>query len=814
MTAFAPEETTTRTDRDASTAPDAAQPDATAERPFIRYVLVVHGMGEARQNETVLGVVSRFADARYQAAARRAPPGGTSEVITLGMACGQTGTCGPAGYCVASNSADGRPWLEFRGIPTTPDGTHAGPFIGEASDANGENLRFVDIHWNDLLRKAYPEVGQEPETWIAGLLGRLRRKSLAADGGPSAPPRWALEILGAIGDTLPLVRLWTKYKAAALDETIFGSFLGDVQLYGEHAQTRGAAVRRFHQIVCGVEQEHARRHPGVAARYTVIAHSLGTVMAMDALIYAHATWAAKIGTDAPADSPNLPMPGYLSNADRKRLRTDFPTGGDRRALGELCFLDTTWASRVDAFVTLGSPIDKFLLIWWLNYEHFVRLDWLTTRARKIPHFNYCELQDPVGHRLDVAQGAPAFDAIFEQRDDVVYSRHAIPGLAHVAYWRDQALFDRILRRAVDEVGGAPPAQEPAVQWFDDAVFRRGLWIMFFGVPLAFAIPNAFLFTWAYFSNSWHVGAMAAASFFGVAMVGRYVVDLIVWWRQVLASKSRIKAIIGTSTACSPAKILGAAKVAMQANQASTAPSAGHDLRSEPPEILEARTKIEQRTWHLVLTVEFGALLLCVGLVVVYLVTAPRNADHPIASAFETIRWQRLTWIVAVAVACAAAWEWLYGRPANATWQRTARAECEGMRAEQVDFALARQSRLFATGSESDSRAVGFLAVAVVIAFVVAGAWIHQQDNREKKKPPAERAQRREPHAPIDPLFTAAAAAGSISIVFGYLRRQQREIARRIAADRDEQGQLKPIDFRQYTSQAVNRSTRPPSAARP
>ena len=37
-----------------------------------------------------------------------------------------------------------------------------------------------------------------------------------------------------------------------------------------------------------------------------------------------------------------------------------------------------WIRNVDAFVTLGSPIDKYLVLWWHNYEHLVppRTTWV------------------------------------------------------------------------------------------------------------------------------------------------------------------------------------------------------------------------------------------------------------------------------------------------------------------------------------------------------------------------------------------------------------------------------------------------------
>ena len=51
----------------------------------IRYIIVVHGIGDQRKNETVLNVVNRFAEAR------QAEKLDNLEILTLGRATGQTG---------------------------------------------------------------------------------------------------------------------------------------------------------------------------------------------------------------------------------------------------------------------------------------------------------------------------------------------------------------------------------------------------------------------------------------------------------------------------------------------------------------------------------------------------------------------------------------------------------------------------------------------------------------------------------------------------------------------------------------------------
>ena len=75
-------------------------------------------------------------------------------------------------------------------------------------------------------------------------------------------------------------------------------------------------------------------------------------------------------------------------------------------------------------MTLGSPIDKFLMLWWLKYRYLLKSRfWCQpNRSTKISHFNYCDELDPVGHNLDVAHCTPAYKAVLERCEDVVFNR--------------------------------------------------------------------------------------------------------------------------------------------------------------------------------------------------------------------------------------------------------------------------------------------------------------------------------------------------------------------------------------------------------
>jgi predicted ribosomally synthesized peptide with SipW-like signal peptide len=497
-------------------------------------------MGEARKNETAIDVVSRFAEARSP---RPWPP--PDDVLTLGNAFGDGRYDAPAGGCRFDvPRPDGLPWVEFEGIPWDPGRPPNGPFLGRANPTgDGTNLRFVDLHWGDLLADDYPHVGQDPNAWANGLLGRLIRRDadLRENRGRPGLPFWSIRILEVLRETIALVHGFTRLRAQELDDLVFTKYLGDVQVYAEYAHNRGRAVRRFHEHLDRLERAHDERErsrsdgPPRPARYSVIAHSLGTVLSFDALLYARARMAFRTGLAGGV--PNFPFPGYVTDAERDRLRQAARAArGARETLpDELSFLDTNWARRVDTFTTLGSPVDKFLFIWWLNYQYLGSAAWVSDSdpGRRILHFNYSDEQDPVGHRLEEVAKTPAYGAVFRSGADVVFNRYALPGLAHVQYWKDLDLFRWILKVAVDR----PPDPGPAPAWFDPKVYRRVLLLSYTVVPWLVVLVLAFGTTWAWFTDSVHSAALISVGLYFVGLAGRHLIDLVLWWRQLLRAKA-------------------------------------------------------------------------------------------------------------------------------------------------------------------------------------------------------------------------------------------------------------------------------------
>ena len=521
------------------------------ESEYVTYVIVVHGIGEQRKNETVISVVNRFAEAR-----RDADDDDNRDVLTLGQASGQTG--------LSKVPTNEQPWMEFDGIPANPNRRPLKIFLGETS-STGDNLRFVDLCWSDIMQDSMPKVVQKVDVWAKGLLGRLLRKHEAAihsDASDAEVPFWIRRVLFLLVDTLLLLQFCMKFRFKEMEELLFAKFLGDVQQYGEYSRCRGRAVRRFHKMMAKIEAVHkereSKRDSPRTARYVIIAHSLGSIMSFDALLYAHAALRVR-----GANTAKWAFPGYLRVDDkveineaedfkrlcelRKKTNKSVQENDDLKDLEDkLIFLDTKWIWRVQSFVTLGSPIDKYLMLWWLNYRYLLNHhDWFErdvpdvqtcnrlgpVRKSLIDHFNYCDELDPVGHNLDVAHKTTAYRAVFQPKEDIVFNRYEVPGAAHNKYWADQGLFKWILARAVDKTTGKLP------KWFDRKAYRKLLRKIYDWAPWAAVASTFFTVSLALLAESRHTVAIAAVAFAVVVLLGKRLIDLSIWWRQIQRQKS-------------------------------------------------------------------------------------------------------------------------------------------------------------------------------------------------------------------------------------------------------------------------------------
>ena len=257
--------------------------------------------------------------------------------------------------------------------------------------------------------------------------------------------------------------------------------------------------------------------------YTIIAHSLGTIMSLDALFYALVDQEIRTGQRT-SKSPNLPFPGYYTEEDIS-------------AENKIDFTNTRWIERVQNFVTLGSPIDKYLLMWWLNYGYLLHPgNWATSIRTQINHFNYSDELDPVGHNLDIVAQTPGFKKFFKTKIDVVFNRYSVFGVAHNKYWEDNELFRAIYKNTIDR--NSEEVSYEIVERFKPGKYFRLIFTTYFLTPLTLGVIAAMSFEWfALSGHPFQTKAIALVVLTCTLWLGNKVIKILVLGRQV----QRIKA---------------------------------------------------------------------------------------------------------------------------------------------------------------------------------------------------------------------------------------------------------------------------------
>ncbi|MEP6934985.1 MAG: hypothetical protein ABI988_13765, partial [Nitrospirota bacterium] len=507
------------------------------------YVIVVHGMGVQKESVTAYEVIHRFAEVRKgQNLTYRnlLPPSLSSQSVLSGM---------------------GHGWAEFRGIPIDPT-DDTGPFDGlPPTGTSGRNFRFVDLRWSQILAEDEKDYACEMRQWAEAL-----REKFSTITPHKFRPAWAGPLLQQIEDSGLTVKAALTYFQPTLSTLIFDNILGGIHLYGDYARTRGKAVRHFHFVldeICLRDfADWCRYEKGGYSTYqlpafTVIGHSLGSIMSYDALIYAFARKDIRDNSQRPRHPcPSLPFPAYIEPAKSEKdvwenLFTQLERLDEDWRQYKLKYdvPDTTppvplnlWRNCVKEFITLGSPIDKFHALWYQNYLHMGfpgqedipstwANDWIETPQRKIIHFNLCDEQDPVGHHLDLAHSTKNYKEVFDATTpvayrDITFRRYPVPGLAHIEYWRDRQLFEGILHHVM----GLNPTTHPRDKGYFahttfrelEGTYRKILVWAYFRIPLIAAMATGGLLIYG-------LGGLTYSGF-SIGSVLALLAAIVVWWR--------------------------------------------------------------------------------------------------------------------------------------------------------------------------------------------------------------------------------------------------------------------------------------------
>jgi hypothetical protein len=274
-----------------------------------------------------------------------------------------------------------------------------------------DHLAFAEVYWAKIPRDVVGDQHtiEESKKWAGTLVERLRlewhlsgknTKCVEADYD-----RIRLVVEEMIQTLAVLERLSFLAAQAGLFtfdlKKLLENYLGDVQIVAEFDSSRKTILEAFEKTMTEVSIQYP------AAEVYVIAHSEGTVVSLLGLLA----------------------------AGRQHPPPD-------------------WLGQVRGFMTLGSPLDKHLILWPGLFG-----DEPPSRAFRatagIEWRNYYDRGDPIGFDLERVRqwiGANGWDKVFSfsAADDFGFVRYPFPGKAHVDYWNDPEVFGHFIETVVKE----------------------------------------------------------------------------------------------------------------------------------------------------------------------------------------------------------------------------------------------------------------------------------------------------------------------------------------------------------------------------
>ena len=331
-----------------------------------------------------------------------------------------------------------------------------GPSIFDAQRFTGVSIRSETRQL--ILQK--PE-GNAPLALNMRLLEEAYRQEISRK--QIIPPDFTLasEVLDEIIETIYVLEnlFFIADKAGVFKfdlRRVLEEYLGDVQIVTEFAYHRTDIVGRFHRAMEEIYKKQCDLlNPEV--RLHIVAHSEGTVVSFLGLLLAMSTQ-----TVIPEDSSGKPKAEICPPGQ-------FPE----------------WLKNVKGYMTIGSPIDKHLLLWprlWAELDPQKANQLFANEP--IRWRNYYDYGDPVGFMLDSARlwldkkECTSFQ--FRDQDDFGFARYLVPGEAHNEYWNDSDVFEHFITDVVRKPNGVSKESTPP----------RTRWHIFFLSPL---LPYLFSF---------------------------------------------------------------------------------------------------------------------------------------------------------------------------------------------------------------------------------------------------------------------------------------------------------------------------------
>ncbi len=289
-------------------------------------------------------------------------------------------------------------------------------FWGTPPDPPIQELGFAEVYWAGIPREQVKlgYILEESKRWAKTVIERFRAHAKDAEMDISKETYSLIDtVLEEMIETIAILERLTflAEKAGVFKFDLNGllvNYLGDVQLVTEFTFFRDQILTEFDNVMDAIMQNNSD------ADIYIVAHSEGTVVSFKGLLKAMC---------------NTRKPG------------------------------SDWIKNVRGLMTIGSPIDKHIILWPELWEDVKTPDKNLKLKEKIPWRNYYDYGDPVGFDLESARewmrdnGWNHFE--FEKdKDDIGFSRYKFPGKAHVDYWQDEELFNHFIETVVER--NAPP----------------------------------------------------------------------------------------------------------------------------------------------------------------------------------------------------------------------------------------------------------------------------------------------------------------------------------------------------------------------
>ena len=281
-----------------------------------------------------------------------------------------------------------------------------------------ERFAFSEVYWAKIPRTAVDDKHtlEESKKWARTIVERLRLRWQAKGKQGDCTDgdfRLVKQVLSEMIQTIAVIdRICYLAERAGLFtfdlRQLLEDYLGDVQIVTEFGRDRMKILRAFRRVL---EKAHSTHDN---AEIYIVAHSEGTVIAFLGLL----------------------------NAFRQRERPE-------------------WANKVRGLMTLGSPIDKHLVLW---PELFGEGPPATVPDEPIQWRNYYDRGDPIGFSLYDARAWLSLYGwtdvfAFTPQNDHGFTRYPLPGKAHIDYWTDDAVFGHFISEVVKE----PPPDSKAAR---------------------------------------------------------------------------------------------------------------------------------------------------------------------------------------------------------------------------------------------------------------------------------------------------------------------------------------------------------------